>query len=388
MRRGRLLVITGTLGQPSETFIRRHVRDLRPGDTVCIARHRYDGSDGWTTEAPTLVLDELAPLSRLGGAEALTRTFALSRPERLLRKSQADAVSDFLRGHNVAVALGEFLDVTLPFVRLLQSARVPLLAHSHGSDVSFRLRRSWWRRAYGLYSRSERVIAVSEVTKRRLAEETAIPRERIAVIPCGSPIPAGGVAPARDSHEIHCVAIGRLVAKKDPLGTVAAFLAASKQVPQPMRLTMIGDGPLRHRVEETVRLSGCSERIRVLGSRPHTEVETLLANSDLFLQHSRRDPATGDEEGLPVAVLEAMSHGLAIVTTRHGGIPEAIEDGVTGFLVDEGDYEGMAGRMVELARDRDLRRELGERARSRHSSAFSWERERERLGALLDPYLL
>ena len=387
MSRGRLLVITGTLGQPSETFIRRHVNDLRPDDTVCIARHRYGGSEGWTTEAPTLVLDELAPLVRLGGAGMLTRTLGLTRPDRLLTPPHARAVVEFVRHHEVGVALGEFLDATLPYFRLLEDARIPLVAHSHGSDISVRLRRSWWRRAYGLYSRSERVIAVSEVAKRRLAEETAIPRERIAVIPCGSPVPTGGVSPARHGHEIRCLAIGRLVAKKDPLGTVAAFLAASEQVREPMRLTMIGDGPLRHRLEETVRVSGASERIRVLGSRPHNEVEALLADSDVFLQHSRRDPATGDEEGLPVAVLEAMSYGLAIVTTRHGGIPEAIEDGRTGFLVAEGDYDDMAARIVELARHPDLRRDLGERARARHASAFSWERERERLGALLDPYL-
>jgi glycosyltransferase involved in cell wall biosynthesis len=116
-------------------------------------------------------------------------------------------------------------------------------------------------------------------------------------------------------------------------------------------------------------------------------VQVLLAESDIFLQHSRRDPATGDEEGLPVAVLEAMSHGLAIVTTRHGGIPEAIEDGATGFLVDEGDYDGMAARIVELARDPALRQELGARARARHAAEFSWEQERERMLELLRPYI-
>jgi glycosyltransferase involved in cell wall biosynthesis len=116
-------------------------------------------------------------------------------------------------------------------------------------------------------------------------------------------------------------------------------------------------------------------------------VEALLGECDIFLQHSRRDPATGDEEGLPVALLEAMSYGLAIVSTRHGGIPEAIEDGTTGFLVAEGDYGGMAARIVDFARDPQLRREFGDRARVRHASDFSWERERERLTQLIEPHL-
>jgi colanic acid/amylovoran biosynthesis glycosyltransferase len=387
MTGGRLLVITGTLGQPSETFIRRHVCDLRPGSTVCVARRRYHGSDGWAIDAPTLVLDELAPLVRLGGARMLARSYALMRPERLLRSNQIEAVSDFLRRHGVTGALGEFLDVTLPFVRLLEDARIPLVAHSHGSDVSVRLRRPWWRRAYGVYSRSERVVAVSELAKRRLADETRIPAENISVIPCGSPIRSTAVDRPRANSEVHCVAVGRLVPKKDPLGTLAAFVAALKRVEQRMRLTIVGDGPLHEELEGAVRASGAAERIRVLGMRPHASVETLLADGDIFLQHSRRDPVTGDEEGLPVSVLEAMSHGLAIVTTRHGGIPEAIEDGETGFLVAEGDYEAMAARIVELARNVGLRRELGERARARHAAAFSWERERDRLGALLDPYV-
>jgi glycosyltransferase involved in cell wall biosynthesis len=387
MKDKRLLVLTGTLGEPSETFIRRHVHDLYPGHTVCIARHRYHGPDGWSTDAPALVLDEIAPLVPLGGARMLTRSFGLLRPEGLLASDHTKAVSEFVRRQGVTVALGEFLDATLPYIDILKDAGIPLIAHSHGSDVSLRLRRAWWRRAYGVYARSERVVAVSDVARRRLADKTIIPDEKIVVIPCGSPTRSEAKAQRRSGNELHCVAVGRLVPKKDPLGSLAAFVGASKLVEQPMRLSIVGDGPLRGELEEAVRQSGAPERVRILGARPHAEVEALLANSDIFLQHSRRDPATGDEEGLPVAVLEAMSHGLAIVSTRHGGIPEAVEDGVTGFLVAEGDYEAMATRIVELAGDPELRTELGERARLRHAAAFSSEREREELGRLLDPHV-
>jgi colanic acid/amylovoran biosynthesis glycosyltransferase len=387
MKDKRLVVLTGTLGEPSETFIRRHVRDLCPGHTVCIARHRYHGPDGWSTDAPTLVLDELAPLVPLGGARMVTRSYGLIRPEGLLGRDHTKAVSEFVRRQGVTVALGEFLDATLPYIGILQEANIPLVAHSHGSDVSLRLRSALWRRAYGAYGRSERVVAVSDVASRRLADKTIIPSAKIVVIPCGSPIRAAGNIRPGSRNELHCLAVGRLVPKKDPLGSLAAFLGASKHVEQRMRLTIVGDGPLRGQLEKAVRLSGAAELVRILGSRPHTEVEALLSDCDIFLQHSRRDPATGDEEGLPVAVLEAMSHGLAIVSTRHGGIPEAIEDGATGFLVAEGDYESMASRIAELARDPELRAELGERARLRHAAAFSWERERERLGELVDPYL-
>jgi colanic acid/amylovoran biosynthesis glycosyltransferase len=379
--------MTGTVGEPSETFVRRHICDLLPNRTVCIARRRYPGPNGWKADVPTLVLEEVAPLVRLGGAGMLTRTLGLTRPDRLLSPPHARAVVDFVKHHEVGAALGEFLDATLPFVRFLEDARIPLVAHSHGSDVSVRLRRGWWRRAYGEYRRSERVIAVSQLMKRRLADETPIPPENIAVIPCGSPILPNDVARPRTDSQVHCLAVGRLVPVKDPLGTLVAFLAASERARQPMRLTMVGDGPLRRPLEEAVRRSGAAARIRVLGTRPHQEVQNLLADSDVFLHPSKFDPATGSQEGLPVAVLEAMSHGLAIVTTRHGGIPEAIDDGDTGFLVDEEDYNGMAARILELARSPELRRELGARARARHAAEFSWEQEHECLTKLLDPYL-
>ena len=388
MTAGRLLVITGTLGEPSETFVRRHVCDLGPGRTVCIARRRSSEPNGWKADVPTLVLEEVAPLGRLGGAGVLTRTLGLTRPDRLLSPPHARAVAEFVRDHEVGVALGEFLDATLPFVRLLEEARIPLVAHSHGSDISVRLRRPWWRRAYGVYGRSERVITVSQLMKRRLADRTPIPAANIAVIPCGSPIVPNNVARPRADSELHCVAVGRLVPVKDPLGTLAAFVAASERAQQPMRLTMVGDGPLRRLLEEAVQRSGWAERIRVLGTRPHHDVQNLLADCDVFLHPSRLDPTTGSEEGLPVAVLEAMSHGLAIVTTRHGGIPEAIEDRATGLLVDEGDYASMAARIAELADNPALRHELGARARARHAAEFSWERERERLTELLRPYLV
>jgi glycosyltransferase involved in cell wall biosynthesis len=381
----RLLVLTGTLGEPSETFIRRHVCDLHPGHTVCIARRRYHGMSGWSADVPTLVLDEIAPLGRLGGPGAMAKSFGLLRPRRLLSPQHRSAIAELIERERVGAALGEFLDATLPFVALLQEAEIPLVAHGHGSDVSLRLRRSWWRRAYGMYATAERVVTVSHVAKNRLVDMTAIPESKISVIPCGPPIRAG--RGAAEGDELRCIAVGRLVAKKDPLGTLSAFLSAESHVGRPMRLTIVGDGPLATTLRVAVERAGAASRVELLGALPHDQVEALLAHSDLFLQHSRRDAATGNEEGLPVAILEAMSYGLPVVSTRHGGIPEAIDDGVTGFLVNEGDYDAMASRIVELARDRELRRAMGEHAMSRLARDFSWERERERLLELLEPYL-
>jgi colanic acid/amylovoran biosynthesis glycosyltransferase len=109
----------------------------------------------------------------------------------------------------------------------------------------------------------------------------------------------------------------------------------------------------------------------------------LMDRADIFLQHSITDPVTGDEEGLPVAILEAMAHSLPVISTIHAGIPEAVLEGTTGFLVRERDTEGMAERIIATAADPDLKNELGENAWRRARDFFSAEREIESLRKII-----
>ncbi|HET7694542.1 MAG TPA: glycosyltransferase [Vicinamibacterales bacterium] len=96
----------------------------------------------------------------------------------------------------------------------------------------------------------------------------------------------------------------------------------------------------------------------------------LLGDADLFLQHSVT-ALDGDEEGLPVSILEAMAEGVPVVSTHHAGIPEAVQDGETGFLVPPGDCQAMADRTVRLLFDEDLRRTMGVAAQKRVEASFS-----------------
>src|SRR5207247_4061449 len=119
------------------------------------------------------------------------------------------------------------------------------------------------------------------------------------------------------------------------------------------------------------------------GGQPNEVVQRLMRDADIFVQHSITDPDTGDAEGLPVSILEAMAHGLPVVSTRHAGIPEAVSDGVSGYLVDEGDTAGMAERIVALIRSADLRHRMGDAGWRRAKEDFSWERERSALLRIL-----
>ena len=105
--------------------------------------------------------------------------------------------------------------------------------------------------------------------------------------------------------------------------------------------------------------------------------------SDVFLQHSVTHPLTGDQDGLPVAILGAMALGMPVVSTGHAGIPEAVVEGETGLLIDEGDVQAMAQAIVRLGRDVDYRTRLGENGWKQVREHFSWERERNALLELL-----
>lgn len=163
-------------------------------------------------------------------------------------------------------------------------------------------------------------------------------------------------------------AVGRLVEKKgfeDLLRAVRTLVDRGVA----FQLEIAGAGPLQGRLEAVLQELGLQDRVELLGwCRPDAVIE-LLRRADLFVVPSITAP-DGDQEGLPLTMLEASATGLPSVGTRHSGIPEAIEDGVTGFLVEEGDRRTLADRIQALCEDRDRRAECGREARKLIEARF------------------
>jgi glycosyltransferase involved in cell wall biosynthesis len=142
----------------------------------------------------------------------------------------------------------------------------------------------------------------------------------------------------------------------------------------PFTLIAAGQGPELGRIEELCRaLRLGDDRVRLLGYR--SDVPDLLGAADLFVLPSRM-------EGVPLAVLEAMSHRLPIVTTRVGGLPEIVAEGEQGFLVPPEDEGALAEALGKLALDPALRRRMGESGQARSLSEFSFEAMTDRYDAL------
>jgi colanic acid/amylovoran biosynthesis glycosyltransferase len=171
----------------------------------------------------------------------------------------------------------------------------------------------------------------------------------------------------------------RFIEKKGLDLTLRTFAVASKQFPN-AKLTLIGDGPLRTELEKQVRELGLSERVTFTGFLRQSDMKPIIDSAHIFMQPSRTGK-DGNREGIPNAMLEAMSSGMAVIATRHGGIPEAVTHESTGLLVPEDDGDALTAATLRVMEDPDLVRRLGKAASSSVASQFRRDTQAAKLAA-------
>jgi colanic acid/amylovoran biosynthesis glycosyltransferase len=368
-----LAVLTPRWGALSETFIRRHLTEICPGQTVGITRDVVQPDS--PPDVPYFALRSVWEMPH----EALARALGLHRWSR-----RARALQRWLAERQPQAVLGEWLDFSAKWFPVLRAAcpAARFVAHAHGYDVSARaLQSAATLRLYRRLHQMDAIVTMSRLSKARLQSAVHLPADRIHVIPYGVAIPPPMQrAPAA---VVTVLSVGRMHFKKGHLETLRAFAQARQGCPA-LRLEFIGDGetlPACRRFASENHLAGV---VTFHGARPPAFVHDRLQAADIFALHSVTAP-NGDEEGLPVSILEAMAHGLPVVATRHAGIPEAVAEGKTGFLVAEHDWQLMADRLAWLAADPQRRRAFGQAARARAAEDFSAAAEVRRLRDLLFP---
>ncbi len=286
------------------------------------------------------------------------------------------AIASFLRKQQCNLVLGEYLDQFVDFVPLLNRLGIPYVVQGHGIDVSAALRSPAMAERYLVYRSARAVLTRCEFHRRRLIE-LGLPGELVKVNPGGVDILK--TIPIRDSTATkRFLAVGRMVPKKGPLYLLEAFRQAAAIDPD-ITLDYIGGGELLPAARQYVDAAGLTGRVRLCGMVTEEEKVALWNRCGVFLQHSITDPDTGDEEGLPAAIQEAMAAGMIVITTAHSGIPEAIENGVTGFVVPERGVTAMADAILRVARGDSTNGDLARAAYQKAASLYSWTSERERL---------
>jgi colanic acid/amylovoran biosynthesis glycosyltransferase len=233
-----------------------------------------------------------------------------------------------------------------------------LVVHLRGYDISQFVQERGADVYRDLFASADLFIANCEYFRQRAIDLGADP-EKVIVI--GSAIDCShfSIKPAGygDRRRPRLVSVGRLVEKKGFEYAIRGVAAAAACIPD-LRYEIIGDGPLRKRLQLLVDELGMRDRIGFLGAMTHDQVVERLRQADIMLATSVR-AANGDEDAPVNSLKEAMAVGLPVVATRHGGIPELVEDGVNGYLVSERDPEAIADRIRRLVSEPGLWHDMG-----------------------------
>jgi len=260
----------------------------------------------------------------------------------------------------------------------------------HYSDYHTRIRKTWHTRVDRMCTRlAHSVIAVSHQTRRVMLEEEGAPAAKVVVIHNGIDL-SRVVAPSAQEmaalrrelglgDDVAVLAVvGRLHPEKGQEYLFRAMPRLLAATGGKLRLLVAGAGPFRQAYEREVSALGVEGAVRFLGFR--TDVTRILAASDVVVV-----PSVAEAFGLVLA--EAMAMQRAVVATRVGGIPEIVEDGVTGILVPPASPEALADAILSLLRDPARRAQLGEAGRRRVVETFRFETMMKRYEALYEALL-
>lgn len=224
----------------------------------------------------------------------------------------------------------------------------PLLCIFHGSDVGIPAHQGTLG-AYGILFTQAAALLTVNAYFRDLLIAAGCPIDRIRVHHMGVTLPAQVAPLSLDAHRLRLISVCRLVEKKGLRYAIDAIAAVKEARPDiTVQYDIIGDGPQFSSLQAQAANAGLSEQIHFQGAMPHDAVKRKLAEASVFVLPSVT-AGNGDVEGIPVALMEAMATGRIAVSTRHSGIPELIEDGVSGLLTDEHDSTSLANKLVWIA---------------------------------------
>jgi colanic acid/amylovoran biosynthesis glycosyltransferase len=244
----------------------------------------------------------------------------------------------------------------LPFI---EEWNKPCVVSFHGADVASKQDvADYDRKLRRLFRAVPLILARSQSLADRLVQ-LGCPPDRLRINRTGVPLnefPLMQRDPPVKGHW-RLLQACRLIPKKGVSTSIRAFAILQREFPN-AELYIAGKGPLQPKLEGLVAQLGIADKVHFCGFLTQKELLNLYFTSHLFL-HPSETELDQNQEGIPNSVLEAMSTGLAIVATRHGGIPEAVEHGRTGLLVKEGDFVSFAESIAAILRSPHAFREMG-----------------------------
>jgi glycosyltransferase involved in cell wall biosynthesis len=286
-----------------------------------------------------------------------------------------------VRHRDVALVHAHFAPDGLSALPLARSLGVPLIVTLHGYDVT--KSDAATNQYRNLWEQASLFLCVSEFIRER-ALDKGFPATKLRVQYIGVDERLFASAPQSSSlSEKKVLFVGRLVEKKGCQYLIEAMQRVQATTHN-VRLTIIGDGPLRSSLEKKALDLGVA--VDFLGAQNSSSIRSHMLQSTVFCAPSVT-ASDGDSEGFGIVFLEAQAMGVPVVSFRHGGIPEAVNDGETGLLAPEGDVEGLAERLLHYLQDETARRAAGEAARVFVQEHFSLHRRTSELESIYEDVL-
>ncbi|EKE45804.1 glycosyl transferase, group 1 [Oceaniovalibus guishaninsula JLT2003] len=355
----RICIAVETYHKPGQTFVNRHIRHMFGGNT-CVYANRFAGPDPYDKAVFVRSQGHGGPLDALARPFVKAWSRSVHRTSRMPHGAARRGFLTFLREQQVDAILAEFGTEAQVMVGVAAEAGIPCFTYWRGSDASHSLNQPTRAESYRrMMPRLAGMFAVSRFLLDNLAAH-GIAHPNAHVVPSG--VDVRRFVPG-DKTPGSYLAVGRMVQKKAPKTSLRAFADATRGTMATLRF--IGDGPELEPTRALAAELGIADRVRFDGAQPHDVVRDALAETQVFVQHSVVGKG-GNTEGLPTSIQEALASGCVVISTRHAGIPEAVEHGVNGWLCDEHDLPAM----TDLIR-RSLTADTAAMARAARDTAVS-----------------
>lgn len=257
---------------------------------------------------------------------------------------------------------------------------IPLLTSFHGCDVpsNSKSRRKYGNNLERLFKEGDAFTVTSNDMKDILMKY-GCPKDKIYVHHSGIDVDRFKFKKREmpKNKKIKILSVGRLVEKKGMDYLISAFNEIQKEYPK-VQLRIAGEGSLRRKLKIKVRKLNLKGKIEFLGELSHDQVAKEMKEAHIFVLASTTSKS-GNQEGIPNALKEAMASGLPVVSTKHAGIPELVKDGKSGYLVAERNSKELANRLLDLIKDPKKWEEMGKEGRDIVTESFNVKKQIKKL---------
>jgi colanic acid/amylovoran biosynthesis glycosyltransferase len=261
------------------------------------------------------------------------------------------ALTNVLKRRNAQLLHIYFGQIAVHLLPLIRTWEKPSIASFHGADVIVEMNKPAYREVTRQMLAAVKFVLVRSESLRRAVVDLGCDEKKIAVQHTGIPLDEFPFRERslRQNGEWRFVQAGRLIEKKGLPVTLRAFASFLRRYPK-ATLTIAGEGPLLGQLQDLSRELKIDNRVSFAGFISQEQLREVYYGSHIFL-HPSETGSDGNQEGIPNSMLEAMASGLPVFATQHGGIPEAIDNGVSGMLVPEHNHDELGRRLLDAVQD-------------------------------------